>query len=119
MQEPTKPKQRKQVKVNAMSYGLLVRYMLEGEHTCHELAGLTGLHYLTVLQYARELHAAKAAHICRWEKDSRGRDALKVYKIGRGKDAKRTRMPETERTRNYRARKRSIAMIQMTAGVVT
>ncbi len=51
----------KQIKVGALTYAQLIKFMLEGEHTCHELAELTGLHYVTVLQYTRELYAAGAA----------------------------------------------------------
>jgi len=56
------------VKVGALSYAQLILYMLEGIHNCQELADLTGLHYVTVLQYTRELYKAKACHICSWEK---------------------------------------------------
>lgn len=96
---------RKMVKVNALSYGKLVALMLDGVHSCLELAELTGLHYVTVLQYTRELHSAGAAYIDHWEKDSFGRDAIKVYRIGRGKDAKRTRIAAAKRTAAYRAKK--------------
>ncbi len=73
------------IKVNAMSQAQLIKLLLDGTHTCTELAEATGLHYVTVLHYCRELHKAGAAHIHMWEKDSRGRDLLKVYKLGQGK----------------------------------
>lgn len=107
---------RKQIKVGALTYAQLVLHMLEGVHNCQELADLTGLHYVTVLQYARELHAAGAAHICAWEKDGRGRDSIKVYKIGAGKDKKRERMTLAERQARQRGKRNAIGLIGATAG---
>lgn len=112
----TKEKKRRIIKVNALSFAQLVKYMNEGTYTCMELAELTGLHYVTVLQYTREMHRAKAAHISMWEKDSRGRDALKVYKTGRGKDAKRDAMTRAEIAKRYRAKKKGRAFINILRG---
>jgi len=96
----------KQIKVNAISYAHLVRAMIDGDKTCLELAEITGLHYVTVLQYTRELHKVGAAHISMWLPDKLGRESIKVYKIGRGFDAKRFRMSQAERQRRYRERQR-------------
>jgi predicted ArsR family transcriptional regulator len=104
------------IKVNAMCQAQLVKLLLEGTHTCYELAQATGLHYVTVLHYCRELHKAGAAHIAMWEKDSRGRDLLKVYKLGAGKDAKRRKMTSAERQRKYREKKKHAEMLQVTTG---
>lgn len=112
---PPSQRGRKQIKVGALTYAQLVLHMLEGIHNCQELAELTGLHYVTVLQYTRELHAAGACHISSWEKDSRGRDAIKVYKIGAGKDAKRQRMTQAERQARTRAKNAHIDMMQRLA----
>lgn len=90
------------IKVNAMAYAHLVELMLDGTHSCRELAEITGLHYVTVLDYTRALHRAGAAHICAWEKDKRGRDLIKVYRIGRGRDAKRQRLTAQQRSARYR-----------------
>lgn len=107
MNQPPKNKGRRIVKINAMSQAKLIEAMLDGVYTCEQLAEETGLHYVTVLQYARELHRAKAAHISSWEKDSRGRDVIKVYRIGRGKDAKREKMTAAQRQARARAKKKA------------
>ncbi len=106
-------KERRVIKVNAMAQAKLIALMLDGVYTCKQLAEETGLHYVTVLQYARELHRAKAAHISSWEKDSCGRDAIKIYKIGRGRDAKRERMTDAQRQARYRAKKKSHALCKL------
>lgn len=103
-------KRRRIIKVNALSFAQLIKYMNEGTYDCKELAELTGLHYVTVLQYTREMHRAKAAHICMWEKDSWGRDAVKIYKTGEGRDAKRSKMTQAQRQQRHREKKRGISM---------
>lgn len=47
-----------QCKVNAMSQAQLIKLLLDGDRTCAELADESGLHYVTVLEYCRELHKA-------------------------------------------------------------
>ena len=113
MRQPPSTKGKKIVKVNASAYALMVELMLDGTHTCYELAHMTGLHYVTVLQYTRALYEAGACHICAWEKDSYGRDSLKVYKIGRGKDAKRQKLTAAERQANFRSKKKAIEFVNI------
>lgn len=93
------------VKVNAASQAKLIALLQQGTLNCTELAQQSGLHYVTVLNYTRELHKAKAAHICQWLKDSKGRDAIKIYKLGSGLDKPRAKMTAAERQRAYRQRK--------------
>lgn len=104
------------MKINAYSQAQMIKLLLEGTHTCMELAEATGLHYVTVLQYTRELRRAGAARICAWEKDSRGRDIIKVYTLGAGKDAQRERLTGAERQERVRAKKKAAQMAQVMAG---
>lgn len=106
---------RRCVKVNAMSQAKLIKLLLRGVYTCEQLAEKTGLHYVTVLQYTRELWLAGAAYIDHWEKDSRGRDNVKVYRVGIGSDAKRTRLTSAERQARSRAKQKAVALLHMTA----
>lgn len=112
---PPRNKGKKIIKINAISQAQLIKLMLDGVYTCHELAEQTGLHYVTVLQYARELHAAGAAYICAWEKDTRGRDAIKIYKIGEQRDAQRKKMSAAQRQARSREKKFNIDMMQRMA----
>ena len=104
------------IKINAFIQGVLIKNMLEGTYSCAELAEITGLHYVTVQQYARELHRAGAAHISSWEKDSRGRDVVKIYKIGVGKDAKREKLTGAQRQERVREKRRAQQLAQVMAG---
>jgi hypothetical protein len=105
----------KQVKVGALTYAQLIKHMFEGIYNCRELAEITGLHYVTVLQYTRELHAAGAAHICSWEKDCRGRDVIKIYKLGEGRDAKRQKLSGAVRQARTRAKRQHLELVQRMA----
>jgi hypothetical protein len=102
-------------KLNAITQAQLIKLMLNGIYTCEQLAEETGLHYVTVLQYTRELHRFGAAHISSWEKDCRGRDVIKVYKIGEGRDAKRQKLTDSQRQARYRSKLRQINLIQRMA----
>lgn len=116
---PPSPKGKRIVKINALTQAHLIKLLLEGAFTCQELADKTGLHYVTVLQYTRELHRIGAAHISEWEKDQRGRDMLKIYKLGPGKDAKRRRMTANERTARHRAKARQLKSQLTILGALT
>ena len=101
------------IKINAIMQAQLIKLLLEGTYTCQELAEMTGLHYVTVLHYTRELHRAGAAHIAAWEKDPRGRDLAKIYKLGAGNDKKRHKYTQAERQVAYRAKKKQIKFMEL------
>jgi hypothetical protein len=112
---PPSNKGRRIFKINAFTQAKLIKLLLDGAHTCAELAEQTGLHYVTVLEYTRELHRAGAAHICMYEKDALGRDALKVYKLGPGRDARRAKLTAVERQARHRAKEAMRRAIHATA----
>lgn len=109
-------KGRKQIKIGALTNAQLIKYMLEGVHSCQELADLTGLHYVTVLEYTRAMHKAGACHISAWEKDARGRDVVKIYKLGEGRDAKREKLTGAQRQARTREKRKAGEMAQVMAG---
>lgn len=117
MVTPPIHKNRQIVKVGALSYAQLIKFMLEGVYSCEELAEHTGLHYVTVLHYTRALRAAGACYISSWDKDTRGRDAIKIYSLGVGFDVPRQkRMTVAERTRRYRAKLKAGQLAQVMGG---
>lgn len=117
MSTPPKNKGRRIVKINAFTQAKLIEAMLDGVYNCQELAEITGLHYVTVLHYTRELHRAKAAHISGWDKDSRGRDVVKIYRIGRGKDAKREKLTGAQRQARTREKKKAQEVAKIMTGM--
>jgi hypothetical protein len=103
-------------KVNALAQAHMIRLLLEGTYTVHEIAAESGLHFTTVSEYARALHHVGAAHISMWEKDSLGRDCIMIYKLGPGRDAKRSRKTPAERAAGRRSRIKAARDLMVTAG---
>lgn len=116
MHKPPSNKGKKISRVNSLSFAQLVKFLNEGLYSCKELADLTGLHYVTVLEYTRAMYRAKAVYICEWEADSRGRSLIKIYKIGNGKDAKRTKISGADRSIAYRAKQNQLDIIRRLHG---
>lgn len=108
MTTPPSNKGRRVVKINALTQARLIEAMLDGTMSIDELAEHTGLHTITVQRYTRELHRIGAVHITQWEKDSRGRDAIRIFKIGRGRDAKREKLTSAQRQARSREKRRAI-----------
>ena len=117
MSTPPLNKGKRIIKINALTQAKLIEAMLDGVYNCQELAEITGLHYVTVLHYTRELHRAKAAHISGWDKDSRGRDVVKIYRIGRGKDAKREKLTGAQRQARTREKKKAQEVAKIMIGM--
>jgi predicted ArsR family transcriptional regulator len=105
---PPSNKGRRVIKINALTQARLIEAMLDGTMSIDELAEHTGLHAVTVQRYTRELHRVGAVHIAQWEKDARGRDAIRIFKIGRGRDAKREKLTASQRQKRSREKKRAI-----------
>ena len=105
-------------KVGALSLAQLVLHLLDGTMTLPELAEATGLHYQTVRAHCGAMHKARAVHIITWEQDARGRDALRVYKMGPGKDAPRRKLSARDRQRAYRSKMAGVAVTHALAGAM-
>lgn len=99
------------IKVNAIAQAQMIRMLLEEPHSLTEIAEETGLHYVTVCGYTRALHRAGALHIAGWGEDRRGRSCVKLYKLGRGRDVKRTPLTQADRQRRARAKKRMATLL--------
>lgn len=113
----TTTKKRTCIKINALMFGQLVELMLDGVYSCQELADRTGAHYVTVLNYTRAMHRAGALHICAWEADTRGRHLIKIYRVGRGPDAKRPkRKTSAERQAAVRVKRKQREMLAALSG---
>lgn len=107
---------RPAVKMSAVLQARLIKMLCDGPCMIGEIVDETGLHYMTVQVYLRELYRVGAAHIAGWERDVRGRDVIKVYALGPGKDAKRRRMTGAERQAACRARRMERTALQALSG---
>lgn len=102
-----------QVKINALSYAQLIKYLTLGCYTIPQLAEHTGLHYRTICDHVNALHKAGVIHISYWAKDSKGRDALRVYDFGPGADAPRRKLTQQQRQKIHRSRKKLAQLLRL------
>lgn len=109
-----KPGAKRAKKMNAFTYAVLIRLLMDGTRTCRELAEETGLHILTVYDYTYHLHKSGAAFIVTW--DGEGRHQTRIYMIGRGKDAPRPSKSRKQIAEDYRARKTAKELLHKMAG---
>jgi hypothetical protein len=105
---PPNHRGKRVIKINAISFAKLCRLMQPGIYTMDQLAEKTGLHKVTVMHYARELHREEVCHIAQYAPDSLGRKNAIVYRLGVGKDAERVSKSNAENARNYRLRKKGL-----------
>ena len=104
------------MKINAYCFAHLVKLLMDGTYNCKELAEETGLHYVTVLDYCKAMYKRRIVHIAAWEKDIRNRDTIMVYKLGKGKDAKRESLSHAQRQQRHRDKKKAMQMAEVLAG---
>ena len=110
----------RQLKVNAMSLGILMRALHEGPHSYKELAEITGLHYATIRDWVNALHDQGVVHIAAYERDARDRDSVRLWQYGIDKrDAKKRKLTGAQRQARQREKKESMKVLQMMAGAST
>lgn len=105
---------RNYIRVNALAQAHLVRLLLDGDVTCHDLAEEAGLHYVTVLQYVRALRKVGVVYVARWLPDALGRHTTMVLRLGKGKDAPRVRATKSEKMKQYHKRQRDAKLLGLT-----
>jgi hypothetical protein len=101
------------IKVNGMSFALLVKALRIGGASLTDLRDATGLRYLTVAYYVRELKKAGEVHVSGRRRDTLGRMSVKLYTLGPGIDAKYNPMSARERKQRQRARESREEAIRM------
>jgi hypothetical protein len=99
------PQGRKQVKLNAVMFAMMLEELLSGPCTAQHLADYTGMYVLTVQRTLRAMYRRGVVHIAGWERDLAGRMTVRVFGLGPGKDAKKQVKSRAEMNREYRARK--------------
>jgi hypothetical protein len=100
----------KPVRLGALSMAKVTRALLEGPCSVSELQAASGLSIGTLHAYMRALRKEGVLHICGWEKDATGRDNLRVFKLGAGKDRPRAKKSKAQIARECRARKQEASI---------
>lgn len=87
---------------NLLAIAVMVKHLIIGLMTNKELSRECGLSYLTVCRHTAALHQMGAAHITRFELDSRGASTIRVFKLGKDDDAVAHARPRAIRAREQR-----------------
>lgn len=69
------------MKVNAMAFSDLMHALVYGGGTAQQLSERTGIHYVTMLEYLRQLHKRRVIVISGWRKDINGHGLTRVWTI--------------------------------------
>jgi predicted ArsR family transcriptional regulator len=96
-----------QIRVNALSFAMMVRALYDGPKTLHQLCEITGLHVWTARHYVKAMQKQEVVHITGWTKDSMGRDAIAHYALGMGLDMPRECKTGAQKQQALRARRRA------------
>jgi hypothetical protein len=113
MTQATKTK-RPLARINALSYAILLRELIESPSTLRELSAATGLAYTTIREAMHAWHIAKIVYIVGYNKDARGRDNERLWSFGLDRrDAKRFAFTQSERQARSRAKKRAIQLVNI------
>jgi hypothetical protein len=96
---------KKPVRLGALSMAKVTRALLDGPCSVPELKVISGLSINTLHEYMRALRKENVVHICAWEKDATGRDSLRVFKLGAGKDRPRGKKSKAQISKECRQRK--------------
>lgn len=95
------------IRVNALSFAVMVRALYDGPKTQHQLSEISGLHVWTVRQYVKAMQKQEVAYITGWTKDTMGRDAIAHYALGMGVDMPREVRTGAQKQQTRRARLRA------------
>jgi len=103
---------KKPVRLGAMSMAKITRALLDGPCSISELRLASGLSTNTLHEYMRALRKEGVVHISGWERDGMGRESLRVYKLGYGKDVARKKKSKAQIAKECRARKQQSKLAQ-------
>lgn len=99
---------KKPVRLGALSMAKVISALLDGPCSILELMGLSGLSANTVHEYMRALRKEGVVHIGAWEKDGTGRESLRIFKFGPGKDVPRGKKSKAQIAKECRQRKKMV-----------
>ena len=102
----------------ARHYAKFTEILMKTGGTTDEIVEHSGFHESTVYRYIKALREIpcedknhRMLRIIAWAPDKRGYRTCPVYKLEIGRDAKKVRMSDAEKSRNYRQRKARFAPI--------
>lgn len=99
---------RTPVKLNALTFAIMLHELQQGPCTPKDLIAVTGFHRTTMQSYIRAMHSKGCIHIAGYERAPGligWRNRVTIYALGAGPDVAAPRpMTKAERCRQYRER---------------
>ena len=96
--------------LNSTAWAVFIQTLAEDGGTLQDLAQESGLSIWTISKVLRSLHKRGAIHVASWDNDTLGRPSVRLWKLGRAKDAKRpARKSNTQKCRDYYEKQRQVA----------
>lgn len=93
-------------KTDKYCYEVLMKTLKETDLTYKEMVEISGFTIWSLIKYIKKLHAEEKVHVCGYYKDSIGRETIKIFRYGKGKDAVRNKLSGADKQKNYKARKK-------------
>ena len=93
---------KKQLKLNALMFAMMLEELLSGPCTAKSLAEHTGLSLITVHRTLRALYRRNVVHIASWENDAANRCNVRVFGLGHGRDARKPVKTKAQSNKAYR-----------------
>lgn len=85
---------------------VLLKELQESDMTYKEMMEVSGFSYFWLIRLIKNLKKEKLVHVCGYYKNIRGQETIKIYRYGKGKDAKRNSLTAAERQKIHRDRKK-------------
>lgn len=98
-------KKKRQTRLSRQTFTAVLAELQSGPSTATTLARVSGMSHRYVCLLLRTMRAGGVIHVAGWEKDALGREAVKVWALGYGRDAKRRTKTREAVNRAYRTRR--------------
>lgn len=100
-------------------FAVLMRSLKESDMTYKEIIEVSGMSRRWAFSLIGKLHKERQVHICGFYRDALGRESIRVWRFGRGTDAKPYKASDAEKQRRYKARRkiRAIPLSLLHGGV--
>lgn len=85
-------------------FNFLMKTLEESDLTYAEMVEVSGFSIWYLIRLMRRLSAEGKVHVCGYLKDRLGRESVKIYRFGRGKNAIPNKLTGAEKQRRYKAR---------------
>lgn len=83
-----------------------MKTLKETDLTYKEMCEISGFRIWSLIRYIKKLESEKKVHVCGYYKDSLGRETIKIFRYGKGKDAIKKKLSGAEKQKNYKQRKK-------------